>query len=57
MSKVINKKRWITMMDFNLIMLLVGLGLLLLVSVFVLLGCFAGLKKELNCAAIGFEVL
>ena len=45
------------MMDFNLILLLVGLGLLLLVSVFVLLGCFAGLKKELNCAAIGFVVL
>ena len=45
------------MMDFNLILLLVGLGLLLLVSVFVLLGCFAGLKKELNCAAIAFVVL
>ena len=45
------------MMDFNLILLLVGLGLLFLVSVFVLLGCFAGLKKELNCAAIGFVVL
>ena len=45
------------MMDFNLILLLVGLGLLLLVSVFVLLGCFAGLKKELKCAAIGFVVL
>lgn len=45
------------MMDFNLILLLVGLGLLVLVAVFVLLGCFAGLKKELNCAAIGFVVL
>ncbi|MBQ4571129.1 MAG: hypothetical protein IJB21_05505 [Bacilli bacterium] len=45
------------MMDFNLILLLVGLGLLVLVAVFVLLGCFAGLKKELKCAAIGFVVL
>ncbi len=42
------------MMDFNLILALVGVGLLLLVSVFVLLGCFAGLKKELNCTAIAF---
>ena len=45
------------MMDFNLILLLVGLGLLVLVAVFVLLGCFAGLKKELKCTAIAFVVL
>ena len=45
------------MMDFNLILLLVGLGLLSLVSVFVLLGCFAGLKKELKCTAIAFVLL
>ena len=45
------------MMDFNLILLLVGLGLLLLVAVFVLLGCFAGLKKELKCTAVAFVVL
>ena len=45
------------MMDFNLILLLVGLGLLNLVAVFVLLGCFAGLKKELKCTAIAFVLL
>ena len=45
------------MMDFNLILLIVGLGLLLLFAVCVLFGCFAGLKKELNCAAVTFVVL
>ena len=45
------------MMDFNLILLLVGSGLLNLVAVFVLLGCFAGLKKELKCTAIAFVLL
>ena len=51
------KKRWITMMDFNLILLIVGLGFLLLFAICVLFGCFAGLKKELNCAAVTFVVL
>lgn len=40
------------MMDFNLILLLVGLGLLLLIAVFVLLGALGGFKRELKCTAI-----
>ncbi len=45
------------MMDFNLILLLVGVGLLVLVVVFALLGFFAGLKKELKCTAIAFVLI
>ena len=45
------------MMDFNLILLIAGLGFLLLFAICVLFGCFAGLKKELNCAAVTFVVL
>lgn len=45
------------MMDFNLILLLVGMGLLVLVVVFALLGFFAGLKKELKCTAIAFVLI
>ncbi len=45
------------MMDFNLILLLVGVGLLGLVVIFALLGFFAGLKKELKCTAIAFVLI
>ena len=43
-------------MDFNLILLFAGLGLLALVALCALLGYFAGLKRELTCIAV-FVVL
>ncbi len=44
------------MMDFNLILLGVGLGLLALVILFALWGFLGGLKRELSCIAV-FAVL
>ena len=43
-------------MDFNLILLFAGLGLLALVALCALLGFIAGLKRELTCIAV-FVVL
>lgn len=45
------------MMDFNLILLLVGLGLLAIVILFALWGFLAGLKRELKCTAVFFILL
>lgn len=44
------------MMDFNLILLLVGLGLLAIVILFALWGFLGGLKRELACIGV-FAVL
>lgn len=40
------------MMDFKLILLLVGLGLLLMVILYAIWGFFGGLKRELKCTAV-----
>lgn len=45
------------MMDFKLIMTLVGLGLLVLVSLFALLGFFGGIKREWKCTAVAFVLV
>lgn len=39
-------------MDFKLILLLVGMGLLLMVMLYALWGFFGGLKRELKCTAV-----
>lgn len=44
-------------MDFNLILLFAGLGLLALVALCALLGYFAGLKRELTCIAVFIVLL
>jgi len=45
------------MMDFNLILLFVGLGLLGLVILFALWGFLGGLKRELSCIAVFLVLL
>ena len=44
-------------MDFNLILLFAGLGLLALVALCALLGYIAGLKRELTCIAVFIVLL
>lgn len=44
-------------MDFNLILLLAGLGLLAIVALNALLGFFGGLKRELTCIAVFIVLL
>lgn len=44
-------------MDFKLILLLVGLGLLAIVILFALWGFLGGLKRELKCIAVFFILL
>lgn len=44
-------------MDFNLILLLAGLGLLAVVALCALLGYFCGLKRELTCIAVFIVLL
>ena len=44
-------------MDFNLILLFAGLGLLALVALCALLGFIAGLKRELTCIAVFIVLL
>ncbi len=44
-------------MDFNLILLLAGLGLLAVVALCALLGYFCGLKRELICIAVFIVLL
>ena len=45
------------MMDFNLILLLAGLGLLVVVILFALWGFLGGLKRELSCIAVFIVLL
>lgn len=45
------------MMDFNLILLIAGLGLLALVLLFALWGFLGGLKRELSCIAVFIVLL
>ena len=44
-------------MDFNLILLLAGLGLLVVVLLFALWGFLGGLKRELTCVAVFLVLL
>ena len=45
------------MMDFNLILLLAGLGLLVVVILYALWGFLGGLKRELSCIAVFIVLL